>query len=169
MTERFRYISIQCKFTGEKGEVPPPAGDRDPGGTLQGNCKPQSGRRNTVSAHSFLNRPPNVPGTAWRKLLPALFLCLPFLCQCYIWNAHKDIKDLRQEIEAVQTDRMEASSLYHLEVAKGLLDAAEKQYEDADFFAVSELTSQAADQLDRSRKLRAYQELVEKEGAGGDL
>jgi hypothetical protein len=52
-------------------------------------------------------------------------------------------------------------------VANGLLDAAEKQYEDADFTSATELTRQAADQLDRSRKLRAFHELVETEGAGG--
>jgi hypothetical protein len=101
-------------------------------------------------------------------LLPSLFLCMLFLCHCHVWKAYKSLGDVRKDVEAQPRAEMEESSLYHLDAARGLLDAAEKQYEDADFTAASDLTAQAADQLDRSRKLRAFHKLVDEEGSGGE-
>jgi len=88
-------------------------------------------------------------------------MCL--LGGCHVWKAYKSMKDVRHDIAGELGQDMYPSSLYHLEAAKGLLDAAEKQYEDADFPSATEFARQAAAHLDRSRKLRDFRELVIKE------
>jgi hypothetical protein len=102
-----------------------------------------------------------------KLLLLVLFLCTPFLCQCHVWKAHKTMKEVRLEVEEEQKLEMDETAAYHLDAALGLLDAAEKQYEDADFTSATELAIQAEEQLDRSRKLRAFHNLVEPEVSGG--
>ena len=103
----------------------------------------------------------------FRFLVLFLLLCTPFLCQCHVWKAHKTMKEVRLEIQEEQRLDMDESAAYHLDAAQGLLDAAEKQYEDADFTSATSLAQQAAEQVDRSRKLRAFHKLVEPEFSGG--
>jgi len=104
--------------------------------------------------------------TLRRVLLLSLAPCLLLLCHCTVWHAYKDIHELRKKIETEQARQPDASSLYHLQVAQGLLLDAEKQYEDADFTSALELTRQAGAQVDRSRKLRLLQEHLDSQPPG---
>ena len=96
-----------------------------------------------------------------------LVLCSLSLCQCYVYNAHKTIKEVRQEIDKDEGVPMDAAAKYHMDAAKGLLVAAEKQYEDADFTEATSLARQAQDQVDRSRKLRSFHDLFSSDTLGG--
>jgi hypothetical protein len=115
-----------------------------------------------------LKRPSGFRPKSRMGWLPGLFLCMLFLCHCHVWKAYKSLGDVRKDVEQQPRAEMEESALYHLDAASGLLNAAEKQYEDADFTSASELASQAADQLDRARKIQAFHKLVDDEGSGGE-
>ena len=113
--------------------------------------------------------PTRVPPTARGLFTSVLFLlvlvfpCVCLLCGCHVWKAYKGMKDVRQDIAGELGEDIAPYSRYHLEVAEGLLEAAEKQYEDADFPSATEFARQAADHLDRSRQLRAFREQVIRE------
>jgi len=115
------------------------------------------------------NAPARRPRTApsFTPLFAALLLSAPLLCQCHVWKAHKSMEEVRLEIQEDRLLEMDEVAAYHLDVAQGLLVTAEKQYEDADFTAATALSEQAAEQLDRSRKIRAFQKLMEPEESGG--
>ena len=77
------------------------------------------------------------------------------LCGCHVWKAHVALKDLRQEIQLTERQEMEEQARYHLSVARGLLEAAEKQYEEADFGSAARFSRQGLEQLERARGLSA--------------
>lgn len=127
-----------------------------------------------MQAHGQSSRSKRVPGLgAVRHLL--IFLAFPFflfvlpghLCGCHAWKAYKSMKDVREEVASEASLERQPPSLYHLEVAEGLLNAAEKQYEDADFSSATDFAGRAADHLERSRQLRAFHERVIEDSAGG--
>ncbi|MEW6440423.1 MAG: hypothetical protein AB1640_05745 [bacterium] len=95
-------------------------------------------------------------------LLPLVALLFLFLCQCQVRKAHQRLSEARQEIDADSGQQMEGAALYHLTIARELLAAAEKQYEDADFQAARRFADEAARQVFRAERL--YQ--MERQGAG---
>ena len=97
-----------------------------------------------------------------KAVLFGLLICLPFmLCQCYLWSAHKNMKNIRKEIEYLEGSDMTGAAQYHLTIAQNLLDAAETQYEAADFAAANNFARQAQAQLERVRTLHKIQKQTE--------
>ena len=94
------------------------------------------------------------PGRTRCAVAIALFLLLGLLlCGCKIWSLEKGIKQMGRGIEEAEGLGMEAAALYHLKVARSLLEAAEAQYEQADFPAATEFLDQSEQQLARARRL----------------
>jgi hypothetical protein len=90
-----------------------------------------------------------------RKWIPVLALIL--LCGCQVWNIEKGIKKVGRDIEEAEGLGMEEAALYHLNVAKSLVEAARKQYEEADFEAAAQFLDQSERQLARAKTLHALQ------------
>ena len=90
-----------------------------------------------------------------RRAVPiALFLLVGLLlCGCEIWSLERGIKQMGRGIEEAEGLGMEEAALYHLDVARGLLQAAEAQYEQADFPAAEQFLDQSEQQLARARRL----------------
>ena len=97
-----------------------------------------------------------------------LFLLFPLVCHCHLSGAHKTLLQVRDEIQAAEGSEMGDTSLYHLAAAKGLLAAAEKQYEDADFTAALKFARRAQDQVERARRLQAFHEQADSLKTRGD-
>jgi hypothetical protein len=72
---------------------------------------------------------------------------------CEIWSLERGLKQLRHGIEEAEGLGMEEAARYHLNVARSLLDAAERQYEEADFPAAERFLDQSESQLQRARRL----------------
>ena len=93
-------------------------------------------------------------GCTRRAVTIALFLLLGLLlCGCQIWSLERGIKQMGRGIEEAEGLGMEAAALYHLNVARSLLVAAEEQYEQADFPSATEFLDQSEQQLARARRL----------------
>jgi len=115
-------------------------------------------------------------GRAGRILFPfplvRAFLFLSFLsflsllCHCHLWSAHKTLANVRYELDQAKEISMEEAALYHLAVAESLLDAAEKQYEDADFTSADRLARQARAQVLRARNLHDFHQSTESLSTG---
>ena len=90
-----------------------------------------------------------------RSTVPiAVFLLLGFLlCGCEIWTLERGIKQVGRGIEEAEGLGMEESALYHLKVARSLLEAAEEQYDQADFPSATRFLDQSEQQLARARAL----------------
>ena len=82
----------------------------------------------------------------------AVFLGLA-LCRCHLLASRESIKDVRGGIDQAETLPMQEAALYHLNVAKRLIEAAEAQYEEADFKAAENFSEQARNQLKRAKEL----------------
>jgi hypothetical protein len=90
----------------------------------------------------------------WRHVLPLLLLLLcVLLSSCEIWSLEKGLRQIRHGIQEAEGLEMEEAALYHLKVARSLLEAAEKQYEQADFPAAEQFLDQSESQLQRARRL----------------
>lgn len=93
-------------------------------------------------------------GSALRGVPIALFLLFGFLlCSCEIWSLERGIKQVGLGIEEAEGLGMEEAALYHLKVARSLLEAAEEQYEQADFPSATQFLDQSEEQLARARRL----------------
>lgn len=102
--------------------------------------------------HPTLEKPDR--GCTRRAVPIALFLLLGLLlCGCGIWSLERGIKQMGRGIEEAEGLGMEEAALYHLDMAKGLLQAAEAQYEQADFPAAKQFLDQSEQQLARARRL----------------
>jgi hypothetical protein len=84
-------------------------------------------------------------------------LALILLCSCEVWNLEKGIKQVGYDIEEAEGLGMEEAALYHLNVARSLVEAAWKQYEEADFDAAAQFLDQSERQLARARRLHSLQ------------
>ena len=89
---------------------------------------------------------------AVKTLLLALFFSLMFT-QCYYWSVPRGLKDLRLRIAQTERKELQGTARYHLTLAKELLQAAERQYDEADFTASSRFIKQAAKQLNRANEV----------------
>lgn len=89
-----------------------------------------------------------------RILVPllAVLSCL-CLCQCHVCRAHKSLSEVRQGVLDVQQEEMEGTALYHLRAGQELLQAADKQYEDADFKAARRFAEESRRQILRAERL----------------
>ena len=93
-------------------------------------------------------------GCARRAVPIAIFFLLGLLlCGCKIWNLERDIKEMGRGIEEAEGLGMEEAALYHLKVARSLLEEAEGQYEQADFPSATQFLDQSEQQLARARRL----------------
>ncbi len=92
-----------------------------------------------------------------RRWTGALVLILlgSLLCGCEIMALERGLKQVRHGIEQADGLGMQEAALYHLNVARSLLDAAEKQYEEADFPASEQFLDQSESQLQWARRLHA--------------
>lgn len=97
-----------------------------------------------------------------RRAVPiALFFLLGLLlCGCEIWTLEKGIKQVGRGLDEAEGLGMEEAALYHLKVARSLLEAAEGQYEQADFTAASEFLDRSEQQLARARRLHEMSQPV---------
>jgi len=105
-----------------------------------------------------------IPATSTR--LPARWqgLRLAFLtaflgllvCHCHLMSAQGLISQVRQDVVRLEGARLEEPARYHLAVAGGLLVAAEKQYEEADFASASRFAQRAQEQVRRALDLQAF-------------
>jgi hypothetical protein len=91
--------------------------------------------------------------TAFRSLhVYALLLILATglcsLCSCHLFSAYTNMRDARAEIQGAQKEQILEEGLYHLAAAQKLLEAAEKEYEEADFGQASKLAHEAKGQVD---------------------
>lgn len=97
------------------------------------------------------------PSPSWRRCLPLLaflLLCV-LLSGCEILALERGLKQVRHGIQEADGLGMEEAALYHLQVAGSLLDAAEKQYEEADFPSAEQFLDQSERQLQWARRLHA--------------
>ena len=79
-----------------------------------------------------------------RAVAIALFFLLGLLlCGCEIWSLERGIKQVGRGIEEAEGLGMEEAALYHLKVARSLLEAAEAQYEQADFPSATQFLDQS--------------------------
>jgi hypothetical protein len=62
---------------------------------------------------------------------------------------------------------MEEAALYHLNVARSLLEAAENQYEEADFHAATGFLDQSRSHLQRAQELHSLSESAPPPIVGG--
>lgn len=94
-------------------------------------------------------------GCTGRAVPIALFFLLGLLlCGCEIWSLERGIKQVGRGIEEAEGLGMEEAALYHLKVARGLLEAAEAQYEQADFPSAMQFLDQCEQQLARAQRLQ---------------
>jgi len=94
----------------------------------------------------------NAGSGGWIPFLLLVLLGL-LLCGCEIWSLEKGIKQMGRGIEEAEGLGMEEAALYHLTVARGLLEDAEAQYEQADFRSATQFLDQSEQQLARARSL----------------
>ena len=90
------------------------------------------------------------------RFIKALFLAAAFsilFSQCYYWTVPRGISNLRSRIEQAERKEFSATAKYHLTLARELFQAAEKQYEDADFTSANQYIKQAKEQLNRANEL----------------
>ncbi len=92
--------------------------------------------------------------TVWKGLI-CLLLLGSLLCGCELWTLERGIRQVGRGIEEADGLGMEEAALYHLRVAKQLLDAAEKQYEQADFPAATQFLDQSERQLAVARRIHS--------------
>jgi hypothetical protein len=90
-----------------------------------------------------------------RKTLLVLVLLGTLCAGCEVWNIEKGLKQVGYEIVEAESLGMEEAALYHLNVARSLLAAARKQYEEADFAAARQFLDQSQEQLQRAQGLHA--------------
>jgi len=90
--------------------------------------------------------------------LPLLLLLGVLASGCYVWAIQKDLKEIGKEVREAEGLGMEEAALYHLNVARSLLDAAEKQYEEADFRATTQFLDQSRGHLQRAQELHSFSE-----------
>jgi len=96
-------------------------------------------------------RQPDSEGRGCLPPLAVLLLCV-LMCGCEVWSLERGIKQVRHGIEEAEEIRMEEAALYHLNVARRLLEEAESQYEQADFPAAEQLLDQSEVQLQWARR-----------------
>ena len=87
------------------------------------------------------------------SLLACLLLSCVLLYGCEILTLERGLKQVRHGIEQADGLGMEEAALYHLNVARSLLDEAEKQYEEADFPTAEQFLDQSERQLQWARRL----------------
>jgi hypothetical protein len=100
----------------------------------------------------------------------AMAICLLvglLLCGCELWSLERGIKQLGGGIEEAEGLGMEEAALYHLKVARSLLEAAEEQYEQADFPAATQFLDQSEQQLARARRLHVMSQSSPSLNPGG--
>jgi len=90
-----------------------------------------------------------------RSFFPILVLAGVLLCGCEVWRIEKGLKTVDYEIQEAEGLEMQEAALYHLTVARSLLEAAKKQYEEADFTDARRFLDQSERQLKRAQKLNA--------------
>ena len=95
-----------------------------------------------------------------RLLVLPVFLAL-LTCQCHLLGAQRTISQVRDEVFRLEAVTMPEAARYHLDTARGLLAAAEKQYEDADFGAALKFAQRAHEQVERTVDLKAFQEAAD--------
>jgi len=100
-------------------------------------------------------------------LLMPLFLAF-LLPGCHVWRIEKGLKEMGREIEEAGGLGMKEAALYHLSVAGGLLEAAEEQYEQADFNAAAQFLDQSERHLERARRLHGLRRSAPRSPAGGE-
>jgi len=84
----------------------------------------------------------------------ALLLLLGLLlCGCEIWSLERGIKQMDRGIKEAEGLGMEEAAMYHLQVARSLLEEAQAQYEQADFPSATQFLDQSEQQLARARRL----------------
>jgi hypothetical protein len=94
---------------------------------------------------------------ATRRCLLVLFLVLTcaLLGACELWNLERGLRQIDRGIEQAQALDMQEAALYHLNLARTLLAAAEEQYEQADFPSAEQFLDQSELHLQRARRLHA--------------
>lgn len=85
-----------------------------------------------------------------RLQLPGLtLLCVLLLAGCHILSAQRTLRQAQQELARAEQMDLDEESLYHRAMARELIEAAEKQYEDADFSETSRFAQEALQHLSR--------------------
>lgn len=80
----------------------------------------------------------------------ALALCSVLLLSgCHILSAQRTLSQARQELARAEQIELTEENLYHRAMARGLIEAAEKQYEDADFSETVRFAREALEHLSR--------------------
>ena len=91
------------------------------------------------------------------------------LCGCEVWSIEKGLKTVGYEIQEAEGLEMQETALYHLTVAKSLLEAAKKQYEEADFTDARRFLDQSERQLKRAQTLNALSKAAPPSHEEGDM
>lgn len=81
---------------------------------------------------------------------PLLAICCALLLAgCHVLSARRTLGQARLELAKAEHSDLADESLYHRAMAKELIEAAEKQYEDADFSEATRFAEEALEHLSR--------------------
>ncbi len=94
-------------------------------------------------------------GETARICFLALLVAASLLWGCELWTLEQGIRQVGRGIDEAEALGMEEAALYHLTVARQLLDAASKQYEQADFPAATQFLDQSERQLAVARRIHS--------------
>jgi|YNPNPStandDraft_1061719.scaffolds.fasta_scaffold33490_2 hypothetical protein len=86
------------------------------------------------------------------RLLPLLLVATLFsLSGCGLQAARRGLLEAESAIQDVSAEPMHDQAAYHLSAARGLLDAARSEYEEADFYQAERFALQAREQAELAR------------------
>jgi hypothetical protein len=86
-------------------------------------------------------------------ILMILLVNMGCLCSCYILAAHDSLNEVKMAIQDAEKTPALEEGQYHLAAAKRLLEAAEKEYEEADFVEARKLALEARRQVDLAKEI----------------
>jgi hypothetical protein len=67
---------------------------------------------------------------------------------CDLIHARNALKEVHMTIQMTETLQVVEEGVYHINAAKGLIEAAEKEYEEADFAQAEKLALEAKKQIE---------------------
>ncbi len=88
----------------------------------------------------------------WLSLIMIALLCV-IVCGCGLQGARMALNRAETEIDHANAVQLSEQGRYHLNAAKNLLEAARREYEEADFYQTETFARQALEQAELARAI----------------